>query len=105
VGARSLATVGAVFLGCAGPAPAIEHVEVAAPRLPGRVRVALVVVNHSGGHGQVQIEIALRATRPGRTVVTERPLELDGHQRVELTVDIPAPDGDYVVEARAIYPD
>ena len=105
MGARAVAVVAMVVLGCAGPAPGIERVEVVQSHRPGCVRVELVVVNRSGGHGQVQIEIMLRAARGGRTLTAERPLELDGHQRLELSVDIPAPDGDYVAEARAIYPD
>jgi hypothetical protein len=110
VGARAVAALtaaavaGAIAAGCAGPAPAIERVEVVEPRLPGHVRVELVVANRSGGHGQVQLEISLWAG-PGRTLTDERPLELDGHQRLELTFDIAAPDADYVATARAIYPD
>jgi hypothetical protein len=105
VGARAVAIIAVVVLGCAGPAPGIERVEVVKPQRPGCVRVELVVVNRSGGHGEVQIEILLRTARPGRMLTADRSLELDGHQRLELSVDIPAPEGDYVAEARAIYPD
>jgi len=105
VGARALVIAGVLAAGCAGPDPQIDRVEIAAPRLPGHVRVDLVVVNGSGGHGEVQIQIQLRSARPPHTVSAERTLELEGHQRLELTVDVPAPDGDYVAEARAQYPD
>jgi hypothetical protein len=105
VGARALIIAGALGAGCAGPDPQIERVEVVAPRLPGHVRVDLVVINHSGGHGEVQVEIRIRSTSPARTVAAEREVEMAAHQRIELTVDIAAPEADYVVEAHAQYPD
>jgi hypothetical protein len=105
VGARALAILVATLVACAGPDPAIERVDIVAPRLPGQVRVELVVVNRTGGHGQVQIEIRLRDARSRGEVAAERPLEIAGHQRLELIVDIPAPDGEYTAEARALYPD
>src|ERR1044071_8490955 len=105
MGARALAVAAAVLLGCAGPEPQIERVEVVAPRQPGSVRVAVVVVNRSGGHGEVQIKIRLRSADRAHTLAAERALEIEGHQRLDLTVDIPAPDGDYIAEANAVYPD
>lgn len=105
MGARPLAVVGAVLVGCAGPDPRIERVAIVAPQLAGHVRVDLMVVNRSRGHGQVQIEIRLQRTSDPRSLAADRTLELDGHQQLELTVDIPAPDGDYVAQARAFYPD
>lgn len=113
-GSLARALIGAaVLVGCAGPDPAIERVAIVAPRLAGRVRVELVVVNRSGGHGQVEVEIRLRprdavpgtvpAIVPG--IVIDRPVELDAHERAELTVDVPAPDGDYTADARVQYPD
>jgi hypothetical protein len=105
VGARALVIAGALVAGCAGPDPRIERVEITPPRLPGHVRVDLVVVNQSGGHGQVQVELQIRSTRPARTVAAERVVEMEGHQRIELMVDIPAPEADYVAQAQAVYPD
>jgi hypothetical protein len=108
VGTRALAVVAATvvaLVGCAGPDPMIERIDLVAPRLPGHVRVELVVVNRSGGHGQIQIEIRLREARSGRELAAEHPLELDAHQHVELIVEIPAPEGAYTAEARALYPD
>jgi hypothetical protein len=101
---RAVAIAAAVLAGCGGPRPSVESVELVEPHLPGCVRVQLVVVNRAGGHGEVQIEITLRA-RSGNTLAAEHPMELDGHQRLELDVDIPAPEGDYLVQARALYPD
>jgi len=69
------------------------------------VRVDVVVVNRSGGHGQVQLELRLTSTSPPRTLAAERSLELDDHERLELTIDIPAPDGDYAAAAHVLYPD
>jgi hypothetical protein len=103
--ARALAILCAALVACAGPDPGIERVDILAPRLPGHVRVGLSVVNRSGGHGQVQIEIRLRDARARRELAAERTLEIDGHEQLELVVDIPAPDGDYTAEARALYPD
>jgi hypothetical protein len=105
VAARALAILAAALVACAGPDPAIERVDVLAPRLPGHVRVELAVVNRSGGHGQVQIEIRLRDARSRRELAAVRMVEIDGHERLVLIVEIPAPDGDYTAEARALYPD
>ena len=102
---RALAVAAAVLVACAGPDPRIERVEIVAPRVPGTIRVSLAVVNRSGGHGQVQIEIHLRNTRTADALEADRSLELDGHQRLELIVDIPAPEAEYVADARAVYPD
>ena len=103
--ARALALVGVLVAACAGPDPVIERVEVVGSRQPGYVRVELDVANRSHGHGQVQIDIWLRSGSPPHTLAAERSLELDDHQRLELAVDIAAPDGHYTAEARAIYPD
>lgn len=105
MGARTLAAAVVVLLGCAGPDPHIERVEIIAPRQPGKVRVSLVVLNRSAGHGQVQIKTRLRSTNPAHELATESELELDSHQRLELIVDIPAPEADYIAEAEAMYPD
>jgi hypothetical protein len=106
VGARALVTLGALLTGCAGPDPRIERVEIVAPRLPGHVRVHVAVVNRSSGHGQVQIELRLTSRSSPRTLAAGRPLELDGHERVELAIDVSAPDGgDYAAEAHVRYPD
>ena len=105
MGARALAILAAALVACAGPDVRIERIEIIAPRLPGHVRVELVVVNRNGGHGQVQIEIQLRNARSRGVLAAEHALEFDGHQRVELIVDIPAPDGEYTAEARTLYPD
>lgn len=105
MGPRALAIAAAVVLGCAGPDPRIERVEIVALRRPGTIRVSLAVVNRSAGHGQVQIKIRLRSTDRAHTLAAERALEIDGHQRLDLTVDIPAPGADYVAEASAVYPD
>ena len=105
MGARALAAVAALAMACAGPDPRIERVAIVAARQPGTVRVVLVVLNRSGGHGEVQLKIRLRTPDGTHTVAVERSLDLDGHQRLDLTVDIPAPEADYVVEADSVYPD
>jgi hypothetical protein len=105
MGARAIAAVAVIATACAGPDPRIERVDIVAPRRPGTVRVALVVLNRSGGHGEVQIKIRLRTPDGAHALAAERSLELDGHQRLDLTVDIPAPEADYVAEAYGVYPD
>jgi hypothetical protein len=92
-------------VGCAGPDPRIEHVDIVASRRSGTVRVALVVVNRSAGHGQVQIKIRLHSNDGAHTLAAERALDIDSHQRLDVTMDIPAPDADYVAEASVVYPD
>lgn len=105
MGARALAAAAALAMACAGPDPYIERADIVAPRLPGTVRVALVVLNRSAGHGEAQIKIRLRTRDGAHVLAAERSLELDGHQRLELIVDIPAPEADYVAEAYGVYPD
>jgi hypothetical protein len=107
MGARALAAAAAaaIAMACAGPDPRIERVDIVAPRLPGMVRVALVVLNRSAGHGDVQIKVHLRTRDGAHVLAAERSLELEGHQRLEMSVDIPAPEADYVAEAHGVYPD
>ena len=105
MGARALAAAAAIAMACAGPDPAIERVDIVAARKPGTVRVALVVVNRSAGHGEAQIKIRLRTRDGAHVLAAERSLELEGHERLDLTVDIPAPEADYVAEASGVYPD
>jgi hypothetical protein len=105
MGARALAAAAAMAMACAGPDPWIERVDIVTPQLPGTVRVALVVLNRSAGHGEAQIKVRLRTRDGAHVVAAERSLELDGHQRLDLTVDIPAPAADYVAEASGVYPD
>ena len=105
MGPRALAAAAALAMACAGPDPRIERADIVAPRRPGTVRVALVVVNRSAGHGQAQIKVRLRTPDGAHALAAERSLELDGHQRLDLTVEIPAPEADYLVEATGVYPD
>ena len=49
--------------------------------------------------------VRLRSSDGAHTLAAERTLEIDSHQRLDLTMDIPAPDADYAAEAFAVYPD
>lgn len=105
MGPRSLIALGLVLGACAGPAPVVEHITAMPSPQPGCTRVMLDVVNQGRGHGQVQLEITLRDARLGRAIQAERTVELRAEQRLQLTEDIPAPEGVYAVAVRVEYPD
>lgn len=109
MGSRSLAWVHVSLLvalvGCAGPDPEVTRVAVTDTARSGVVRVDVDVVNRSRGHGQITLEISLVHRGDGTTIVAERTLDLEAHQRSHVTADIPAPEGPYIARARAMYPD
>jgi hypothetical protein len=89
---------------CAGPDPVVEHATVGPSPQPGCMRVTALVRNRGRGHGQIEVEVVLRDRAARRTIHADRELELEAHETVELSADIPAPPGSYDVVATAKYP-
>jgi hypothetical protein len=105
VGSRSLIVLGLLLGACAGPAPIVENITAMPSPQPGCTRVMMDVVNQGRGHGQVQLEITLRDASLGHAIKAERMVELRAEQRVQLTTDIPTPEGVYSAAVRVEYPD
>lgn len=101
MGARAVIAL-ALAAACAGPAPFASVVAVMPSPVPGRERV-LAVVHNAGGKGEITLEVTLRAR--GRSIRETKTLDMEAHERLSLTIDVPAPPGDYTATAAAKYPD
>lgn len=102
MGARAVIAL-ALAAACAGPAPSAEIVAVTPSPEPGHER-ALVAVHNAGGQGEVTIEVTLHA-QGGRPIRETKTLDMEAHERLSLTIDVPAPAGDYTATVAAKYPD
>ncbi|HEY6033202.1 MAG TPA: hypothetical protein VIV58_03055 [Kofleriaceae bacterium] len=91
----------ALLIGCAGPRPTVGDVAVTASPVPGHVRVTGSLVNH-GGHGTVEIHVALHGAATLRTDYT---IDVSSGDRIALAFDVAAPAGDYTATLTAEYPD
>jgi hypothetical protein len=111
VGARRLAAIGSRLLvvtlamvgGCRGPRPSVQNVKVASEWAPGFQRVTAVGVN-AGGEGQARLKVRLRDARSDLVIESDKQVDLQRHDRVEVVIDVPAPAGEYVPEVEAEYP-
>jgi hypothetical protein len=86
---------------CSGPKPSVEGASLAA--VPGGYRVTAAVENR-GGEGEIQVTFRLRDRRTGRTLPAEAEAPVRRGERVQVSALVPAPPGDYAVEAEAEYP-
>ena len=93
----------ALVAACAGPEPSARIVTVAPSPEPGHERVAIAVHN-AGGEGEITLEVTLRAPG-GRSIRKTETVDLEAHERLSLTVDVPAPPDDYTATVSAKYPD
>jgi hypothetical protein len=98
VGPRAL--ILALLVGCAGPQPSIDRVEVGASPLAGHVRVTGRLLNRAG-HGTVEVHITLHGAV---TLRADHTIDVEDHQTVELAIDVAAPPGAYTADATAEYP-
>lgn len=104
MGARTLIAIAAAAVAaCTGPDPSATVRAVAPSPQPGHERVTVDVAN-SGRHGEVTLELTLRG-RTGAVIRETRNLEMDGHQRLSLVIDVAAPLDTYAATVVAKYPD
>jgi hypothetical protein len=103
MGARPLIMLAAALAACPGPQPSAWVVAVGPSPEPGRERVLLAVRN-DGRHGEVSLEVTLRGAR-GNIVRETRHVEMQGDERLSLTVDVEVPPDDYTATVSTKYPD
>jgi hypothetical protein len=105
VGARALiaAALAGVALACSGPQATATDARVAPSPRDGFYRVETRLVN-SGGRGQVELLVRLRNNQTGRVVTHQHPVDLQPRDRADVTIEVPAPPGDYAAEVEVQYP-
>ncbi|WP_242337313.1 MULTISPECIES: hypothetical protein [Anaeromyxobacter] len=104
---RALALVVAAVAGalavraCAGPRPS-----VAATWLEQRSDgwIAAARIRNAGGDGEIQVTFRLRDRVTGRTIPAEGTAQVRRGEEVEVRAAVPAPPGDWSVEAESEYP-
>ncbi len=86
---------------CAGPRPS-----VAASWLESGPSgyVATARIRNAGGDGEIQVNFRLRERATGRTVPAQGTAEVHRGEEVEVRVPVPAPPGDWSLEAQSEYP-
>ena len=90
---------------CSGPRPVVGDVRLLSPTVEGGpYRVEASVTNASRGHGEVAVTIKIQDQASGRTIQTDRKLDLDEHESTRIIADIVAPPGTYVPTVEAVYP-
>jgi hypothetical protein len=90
---------------CSGPRPVVGDVRLLAPTVDGGpYRVEASVTNAGRGHGEVAVTVKIQDQASGRTVQTDRKLDLDAHESTRILADIPAPPATYVPTVEAVYP-
>jgi hypothetical protein len=108
LGALVLALVGVAALwvaNCSGPRATVNDVRLIAPATDGApYRVEATIANTGGGHGELAVTVRLRDEQTGRTVETERKVELEEHETTLLIADLPAPAGSYTPTVEVVYP-
>ena len=102
MGARALIAL-ALAAACAGPDPSAHVVAVVPSPEPGHER-AVIAVHNAGAGGEITLEVTLRAPG-GRSLRESKAIDMEAHEQLSLTIDIPAPPGDYTATATAKYPD
>ena len=90
---------------CSGPQPAVSDVRLIAPQSDGApYRVEATIRNTSRGHGEVAVTVRLREEQTGRSIETDRKVDLDPHETTLLVADVAAPPGNYAPDVQAVYP-
>ena len=64
-------------------------------------RVEATIRNTGRGHGEVAVTVRLRDDRAGRSVETDRKLDLEEHETTLLVADVPAPPCEYTPDVES----
>src|SRR5581483_6795938 len=89
---------------CTGPRPVVGDVRLLPPAAEGApYRVEASITNAGRGHGEVAVTVRLRDEASGRTVQTDKRIELDEHESTRIVADVPAPVATYVPNVEALY--
>jgi|RhiMethySRZTD1v2_1073278.scaffolds.fasta_scaffold400892_2 hypothetical protein len=90
---------------CSGPTPQVRDVQLLAPTTDGApYRVQATVANTGRGQGEVTVIVRLRDQQTGRTIETDRQVELEEHETTLVIADMPAPPGTYTPTVEVEYP-
>jgi len=90
---------------CTGPRPVVGDVRLLEPSTNEEpYRVEANVTNAARGHGEVAVTIKIQDEASGRTVQTDRHLELDSYESAHVIADILAPPATYTPSVEAVYP-
>lgn len=105
MGPRTLtaAALLAVALGCRGPRATATEARLRPSSRTGFYRVDARLIN-AGGSGQVELTVRLRNKQTGWIVTQQQSVELQPHDRDDVSVELPAPPGDYAVDVSVQYP-
>jgi hypothetical protein len=105
MGTRALiaAALAACIAACSGPRATATAARVRPSARAGFYRVEARLVN-AGGRGQVELTVRLRNKETGRIVTQEQPVDLQPRDRADVTLEVPAPPGEYTVDVTVDYP-
>ena len=93
-----------LLAGCAGPKPEVESVRVQRVR-DGKALVTIALRNQNGGDGEATVDVTLRDGSGAVVAREEIDVDLEPHERVTVSREIPVPGaGDVVALAEARYP-
>ena len=106
VGLVAVAVIAVLWVAnCSGPQPSVGDVRLIPPSSDGApYRVEATIRNTGRGHGEVAVTVRLRDDRAGRSVETDRKLDLEEHETTLLVADVPAPPGQYTPDVEVVYP-
>jgi hypothetical protein len=93
----------AVVAACSGPRATATATKLRPSARSGFYRVETRLVN-AGGRGQVELTVRLQNKANGHIVTQTQSVDLERRDHTDVALEIPAPPGDYDVDARVEYP-